>query len=195
MNRYFRVLVTVAAQVTAIAGAGAQVASTPSSVAVSQVPPVRPLGPVIRISAPDLLGSVSSVRPLSGGRLIVNDVTRRRVILLDSTLTKFTIVADSTSASGGMFGVQLAGIIPFTGDSTLFVDPQSLSMLVIDGAGKTGRVMAVPRPQDAIYLVGGPFGTPGFDPRGRLVYRGAARSCWILPGRQWKNKWRRCATG
>ena len=49
-------------------------------------------------------------------------------------------------------------------------------MLVIDGAGKTGRVMAVPRPQDAIYLVGGPFGTPGFDPRGRLVYRGAARS-------------------
>lgn len=179
MIRKFRVLVTVAAQWTAIAGAGAQVASPAASVAVSPVapvPPVRPMGPVIRMTAPDLLGSVSSVRPLPGGRLIVNDVTRHRVVLFDSTLTKVTIVADSTSASGGMFGVQLAGIIPFTGDSTLFVDPQSLSMLVIDGAGKTGRVMAIPRPQDAMYLVGGPFGTPGFDPQGRLVYRGLARS-------------------
>ena len=176
MIRNFRVLVTVAAQLTAIAGAGAQVASTTSPVAVSPVPPIRPLGPVIRVTAPDLLGSVSSVRPLPGGRLIVNDVTRHRVVLFDSTLTKVTIVADSTSASGGMFGVQLAGIIPFTGDSTLFVDPQSLSMLVIDGAGKTGRVMAVPRPQDAMYLIGGPFGTPGFDPQGRLIYRGLARS-------------------
>ena len=176
MHRHFRALVAFAALLTALTRASAQLPSAAPAGPAPAVPPVRPIGPVIRVTAPDLLGSVSSVRPLSGGRLIVNDVTRRRVILLDSTLTTFTIVADSTSASGGMFGVQLAGIIPYKGDSTLFVDPQSLSMLVIDGAGKTGRVMAVPRSQDAMYLVGGPFGTPGFDPQGRLIYRGLARS-------------------
>ena len=48
-------------------------------------------------------------------------------------------------------------------------------MLVIDGAGTVARVMAVPRPNDAQFMVGGPFGTPGFDSRGRIVYRGFTR--------------------
>jgi hypothetical protein len=53
----------------------------------------------------------------------------------------------------------------------LFVDPASLSMLVIDPAGKVARVMAAPRAADAQSLVGGPAGNPGFDQQGRLVYR------------------------
>ena len=32
--------------------------------------------------------------------------------------------------------------------------------------------MAVPRPNEAMFLIGGPFGDPGFDPGGHLVYRG-----------------------
>lgn len=144
-------------------------------VGAQPVPPVRPLGPVIRVSAANLLESVSSVRPLPGGRLIISDVTHHRVVLLDSTLTTSTAVVDSSSASGGMFGLQLAGIIPYKADSTLFVDPQSLSILVIDGGGRVARVMAVPRSQDAPYLIGGPLGTPRFDPLGRLIYRGYAR--------------------
>jgi hypothetical protein len=32
--------------------------------------------------------------------------------------------------------------------------------------------MSAPRPSDANFLIGGPFGTPGFDAQGRLVYRG-----------------------
>jgi hypothetical protein len=144
-------------------------------VGAQTIPPVRPLGPVIRVSAANLLESVSSVRALPGGRVIISDVARRRVVLLDSTLTKSITVVDSSSASGGMFGRQLAGIIPYKGDSMLFVDPQSLSVLVIDGEGRTACVMAVPRSEDAPYLVGGPLGTPRFDPLGRLVYRGYAR--------------------
>src|SRR5450759_282901 len=35
--------------------------------------------------------------------------------------------------------------------------------------------MAVPRPEDATFMIGGPFGTPGFDPQGRIVYRGFVR--------------------
>ncbi len=48
-------------------------------------------------------------------------------------------------------------------------------MLVIDPAGKITRVMAAPRPNDVPFLTGGPAGTPGFDARGRLVYRSFGR--------------------
>ena len=55
-------------------------------------------------------------------------------------------------------------------DSSLFVDPQSFSMLVVDPAGKIARSMAVPRSRDAMQLAG--FGgASGFDPAGALVYR------------------------
>jgi len=42
---------------------------------------------------------------------------------------------------------------------------------VLDGAGKVARVMSVPKAQDATFLIGGPFGNPGLDASGRLVYR------------------------
>jgi hypothetical protein len=44
-------------------------------------------------------------------------------------------------------------------------------MLLIDPNGKIGRVMSAPRANDVGFLVGGPFGNPGFDAQGRLVYR------------------------
>lgn len=143
--------------------------------AAQPLPPVRPLGPVIRVSPTDLLGSVSSVRTLPGGRVLVNDIVRRQLVLLDSMFARELIVADTTAATAGAYGSRVAGLIPFRGDSSLFIDPTSLSMLVIDAAGKVARVMAVPRPNDAQFMVGGPFGTPGFDSKGRIVYRGFTR--------------------
>jgi hypothetical protein len=108
--------------------------------------------------------------------VLVNDPQRRRVLLFDSTLTSFTVVADSTGATANAYSGRVAGLIPYRGDSTLFVDPQSLSMLVIDPAGKVGRVMSVPRSQDAMMLAANTaFGMPGFDASGRLVYRGNFR--------------------
>jgi hypothetical protein len=44
-------------------------------------------------------------------------------------------------------------------------------MLVVDPAGKIARIMAAPRANDVIFLLGGPQGNPGFDAKGRLVYR------------------------
>lgn len=105
----------------------------------------------------------------------MNDITRRQVLLLDSTFTKTTAVADTTSATGRAYSARYAGLIAFHGDSTLFVDPASVSVLILDSNGRLGRVMAVPRPQETVYLVGGPHGTPAFDLSGRLVYRGLAR--------------------
>ncbi len=145
------------------------------ALSAQSLPPVRPLGPVVRVSPADQLGSVSSVRPLPGGRVLVNDITRRQLVLLDTAFAREAVLADTTAMTASAYSGRIAGMIPYRGDSTLFIDPTSLSMLVLDGAGKVARVMAVPRPNDAMFMVGGPFGTPGFDSKGRIVYRGFTR--------------------
>jgi hypothetical protein len=103
--------------------------------------------------------------------VLVNDIIGRRVLMFDSTLSLVMVVADTTSATANAYGVRPGGLIAFRGDSTLFVDPASLSMLLIDPNGKIVRVMSAPRAQDIGFLIGGPFGSPGFDPSGKLVYR------------------------
>lgn len=137
----------------------------------AQTPPTpHPLGRIAHTAA-EPFASIMSVRQLRDGRVLVNDVTRRRVLLLDADLAHFTIVADTSSATGNAYSGGSSNLIPYRGDSTLFVDAESMSMLVIDGKGKLGRVMSVPRPGEAgaLATVGG--GAPGFDGRGRLVYR------------------------
>ena len=117
------------------------------------------------------MGAVAAVQALPGGRLLVNDPAKRQVVLLDSSLKRIAVVADTTPATKNAYGGQNGGLLPFRGDSALFVDPQSLSMLVIDPAGKVTRIMAAPRANDVFFLLGGPMGNPGFDAKGRLVYR------------------------
>jgi hypothetical protein len=134
------------------------------------LPPIRQLGPVTAV-AKESLGAVSSVRHLPDGRVLVNDILGRRVVMFDSSLATATVIADTTSATANAYGPRPGGLIAYRGDSTLFVDPASLSMLLIDPNGKIVRVMSAPRANDVGFLVGGPFGNPGFDPNGRLVYR------------------------
>lgn len=142
--------------------------------AKSAAPPVRPL-PAPTATSTDSLGSVAAVRQLPNGNVLVNDQVRRRVVLMDSTLKVVGVIADSTSSTANAYGVRPGGLLAYHGDSTLFIDPASLSMLVIDGAGKVVRVMAAPRPNDVQFLVGGAFGNPGFDSKGRLIYRSFPR--------------------
>ena len=108
--------------------------------------------------------------------MIVNDNTGRRVLMFDSLLKVVAIITDSTGTSGNTYSSRLGGIMAYRGDSTLFVDPASLSMLVIDPVGAVRRTMAVPRPNEVQNLIGGPFGTPGFDAAGRLIFRSANSS-------------------
>jgi hypothetical protein len=133
-------------------------------------PTLRPLGPVVNKST-DLLDAVSATRQLPDGRLLVNDISGRKLVLFEKDLTKFTVLADTTSATGNAYSSRAGGLIAWKGDSSLFVDPQSLSMLVIDPGGKVGRSMAAPRANDVGLLIGGQTGTPGVDATGRLVYR------------------------
>lgn len=161
MQAIRRGMVGAAVLSAAAAGAGAQ--QPAAKVAV------RPLGPAVATSV-ETIGSLAAVRQLPGGNLLVNDQARRRVLLLDSTMKVIRVVADSANVAAN-YGGRLGGLLAFRGDSTLFVDPASLSMLVIDPQGNVGRVMAAPRPNDVMSLIGGPFGSAGFDAQGRLVYR------------------------
>jgi hypothetical protein len=138
------------------------------------MPPIRQLGPVTAVGKEEL-GAVTTVRPLPNGGVLVNDIVGRRVVMFDSTLSAVTVVADTTSATANAYGTRPGGLIAYRGDSSLFIDPASLSMLLIDPNGKIGRVMSAPRAQDVGFLVGGPFGNPGFDAQGRLVYRAPPR--------------------
>ena len=137
-----------------------------------ELPPIRQLGAVTATSA-EKLGPIANIRPLPDGRVYVNDPFGRRVLLFDASLKTFTIIADSMGANGNTYG-RGANLIAFRGDSTLLVDPQSLSMLVLDANGKVARVMSVPSAQDAMSFAGA-LGNASVDPQGRIVYRASPR--------------------
>jgi len=133
-------------------------------------PAIRPLGPVLATSS-EGFGVVSNLRALPGGRALVNDIVNRRVVLLDEKLSIVKVVADTTAATANAYGANPGNLIAFRGDSTLFVDAQSLSMLVIAPNGEVARVMSVPRSQDAMMLASAGLGGAYYS-NGHLVYRG-----------------------
>jgi hypothetical protein len=142
--------------------------------AQQKLPAVTPLSPILARST-EPMGAVSTIATLPGGRVLVNDILGRRVVLFDSTLTLVRVVADSTGATANAYGARGGGLLGYRGDSAMFIDPASLTMMAITPAGELGGVKAVPRANEISFLVGGPNGRPGFDAQGRLVYRGMAR--------------------
>ena len=158
------------ARAVALALAAAAPLAAQAPTAAGKLPPIRPLGAIEARSA-ELLSAVSSVRALPGGRLLVNDIAGRRLLMFEPGLASYSVVADTTEATANAYSSRAAGLLAYRGDSSLFVDPVSLSMFVIDPAGRIARIMAVPRPNEANALIGGPSGAPGFDKQGRLVYR------------------------
>ncbi len=136
--------------------------------------PVRALTPPVATDS-GVLMSISGVRALSGGKVLVDDFTRRRLIVLDSTLAKFTIGADTALAAKSRYGNQMARLMAFTGDSSVMVDRESQVLVVIDPSGNTGRTMAPPKATDLLQIAG-TGGMPGFDPQGRIIYRVGRRA-------------------
>jgi hypothetical protein len=129
------------------------------------------------IAAPEaqtkpIFGAVPFVRQLPNGSLLVNDVAKRQLSLVDQNLSSATIVADSAAGTANSYGVRPGGLIAYLADSSLFVDPAGLSMFVIDPAGKIARVASVPRSQDAGSIGSNNLNLPALDANGRLVYRG-----------------------
>src|SRR5262249_8741638 len=81
---------------------GALAVATAHVVGAQKPPAVRPLGPITRVST-EPLSSVATAVAISDGRVFVNDVLSRRVLLFDSTLSKAQVVADSTSATANAY--------------------------------------------------------------------------------------------
>ena len=120
-----------------------------------------------------------NVRHLPDGRVLVNDPLGHRLIVFDSTLLSFTISADSGGANGvpsyPMSGMRNP-LTPYPGDSTLFIDFQARTFVIVDPQGKLGRAMSHPKALD-LMSVSQPFsGTPGVDRQSRLIYRAMATS-------------------
>jgi len=151
----------------------AQNDSLPNPVAVG--PPIQRIATASALST-EPLGSILSVRELPDGRVLVNDGMRRRLLLMDTTLQAVEVVLDSLSEIANTYGTRPGALLPYHADSTLFVDPASFAMVVIDPAGRVVRVRSVWRVEDVgPVTAGGRFGWPGLDGRGRMVYRVAAR--------------------
>jgi hypothetical protein len=131
---------------------------------------VRKLGAPIRTSTVSL-GGVQHLRRLSDGRLLVNDPGRRQVLLLDSSLANPVVVIDSAGGRANSYGMRPGALIPYRGDSTFFVDPTSSTLVLIEPAGKVGKVMSIPT--NAINYLTSPhsYGYPGYSEAFGIVFR------------------------
>lgn len=141
-----------------------------SSIALAQAKvPVMALAPSAATSTATF-GSILGLRQLPNGSVLVNDAGRRRVLMLDASLTKVTVVIDSTAGTSNSYGPRATPLIAYLGDSSLFVDVASTSLLVIDPKGQVSRVMSAPKPGDLRFMGSS---AAYVDDRGRLLYRGA----------------------
>jgi hypothetical protein len=138
--------------------------------------PIRTLAPSTAVSK-DSVGPVVAIRELPNGSVMLNDPYTRRVLLFDAKLASAKVVIDTAGGAepGAPAKVQVAALtlIPYLGDSTLYADRVSQSLLVLDANGKVARVMSIPRPADiGMMAQWGEAGMPGIDGKGRLVYHG-----------------------
>jgi hypothetical protein len=136
--------------------------------------PIRTIGPILATSTENV-GQAVTVRGTSDGHVLVGAGGRQRVYAFDSTLLKFTIVADSGTGTG-VLPIRTTGLIPYLGDTTLMADFGANALQVLDGTGKTVRSMAPPHAADLLFLgIPAGYGRPGLDPKGRLIYRSQLR--------------------
>jgi hypothetical protein len=146
-------------------------------------PPVRRIESAVAVST-EPLGAISGIRALPNGRVILNDGSRRRLLMLDSSLKVTAVLLDSVTEVRNAYGAGPGTLLSYRSDSSMFIDPQTLAMLVLDGSGKVARVRSVPRAENASRMSqgggggggrggggGGNAGLPAFDSQGRLVYR------------------------
>jgi hypothetical protein len=147
------------------------VAAFPVSTGLAQAGSVR----IVDLPEPtartvERLGAVLGVRQGADSKVLVNDALRRQLLLFDTTLTNRLVVMDSIAGTSTSYGPAPTALIAFTGDSSLFADWKSQTVVVLDGHGTIARTIALPRPQDIIALNGA---SSGFDARGRLVFQSA----------------------
>lgn len=136
----------------------------------AQLPPVRPLGPVVATTT-ESFGSVPSIRALSDGRVLVSDMARRRLVAFDSMFAKAQPVLNPSGAAALQYPARGGLLLPLPGDTTLVFDAAGYSFVVLDKAGQVTRVMSMPRASDAWIMSSPQNGLPVIDTRMRMIYR------------------------
>ena len=159
----------------------------PSSHAQNTIP-VRQLGPILATSE-EHFGTIAGVWQFSDGQVLVNDGLHFRLQLLDSSLTRARVIADSNATL--KYRGAAVPLIPYARDSVLFFDVESGTMVLVATSGSVARALAHPAPSDVRYLVlrtvgfGSPAGYPiGYawtDAQRRLIYRGEFRAMPAQP--------------
>jgi hypothetical protein len=165
-----RIRVVAAVAVLAVPSLAVGQQEQPAAPPPTVGPPIQRIVSASAVST-EPLGAITGVRELRDGRVLLNDGARRRLLLLDTTLTNVEVVLDSLSEVANTYGVRAGALIPFRGDSVLFVDPASFAIVVLDAEGKVSRTRAVWRTQDVSSLMVSSYGVPGVDAKGRVVYR------------------------
>lgn len=153
--------------------------------------PIRTLAPSTAVSK-DSVGPLVAIRELPNGSVMLNDPYTRRVLLFDAKLSSAKVVIDTIGGAepGAPAKIQQPALtlIPYLGDSTLYADRVSQSLLVLDGNGKVARVMSIPRANDiGMMAQWGEAGIPGIDSKGRLIYHGtfSAKPALKNPDKPW----------
>jgi len=127
----------------------------------------------------ETLGAVLGVRQLPRGALLVNDAGRRQIRLFDSSLATSTIVLDSAAGGSRSYGRRPAPLLAYAGDSSLFPDYQSRTVIVLDDRGQVARSLALPIVDDIGLIRAG----AGVDDKGRVIYAsGPTRTQATAPG-------------
>jgi hypothetical protein len=119
-----------------------------------------------------LFNAITSVRPLSDGRVLVNDGTGHRLVLLDAGLTTPTIVMDSVQGRTDSYGTAATTLLAHLADSSMIVDRSSKTFVVIDPAGHIARTMSLPPPSSSYLFLSSPslYGAPGVSAALGIVY-------------------------
>src|SRR5207237_489357 len=136
--------------------------------AAQQSVPVVDLAPAT-VHTSTTIGGVLGIREVAGGKVLVNDIGRRQLLMFDTTLASARVIFDSMPGLPNSYGPVRIPLIAYIGDSSLMVDLTAgpASVLVIDGQGKVVRSLALPNPMDAGALAGS---MAAIDNAGRIVY-------------------------
>jgi hypothetical protein len=118
--------------------------------------------------APESFGAILGIHQSADGKILVNDALRRQMKLFDTTFATSTVVFDSMPGEANSYGRGGVPLIPFTGDSSLFLDWNAQTLIVLDGHGAVARALALPSLRDVRAAIGA--GT-GVDAKGRIVFR------------------------
>ena len=154
-----------------------QTAAAPKVAPIQKGIPLIDLPPASARAA-ETFGAILGIHQASDGKVLVNDAVRRQIKLFDSTLATATIVRDSAPGSAASYGPRPAPLIPYLGDSSLFADWNSRTMLVLDPHGQVAHALALPDPRNMVSINNG---YAAVDPKGHLILRGPRQQVRTTP--------------